>query len=437
MLSLATLGFLTVGGFLLLTLFTRLPVIAALILVPLAAVFLGGFVGDLGNFATDGIKTVANVAAMIMFAILYFGLMLDKGLFEPMILRIMALIKDDPIRLCIASATLPMLVALDGDGATTFLISVTALLPIHRRLGLNPLVLPCIVALSAGVMNMLPWGGPTARAMTVLNADVGAVFVPVLPSMAAGLIWVFAVAWWLGRREAVRLGNVRVEVSEPIDPRSTPSSGALFIFNLSLTVLVVLLLFRDLYATLVPLPPMPAPLIFMTAFAIAFPVNCRSGTEQNVLFANHGGTIAQVVGMVLAAGIFTGVLNGTGMTKAMAEMLASTVPQSLGPWLSGLVALASMPLSFVLPPDAYYFGVLPVFAETAASLGQDPLAIGRASILGQMTTGFPLSPLTASTFILLGLTGVSLRDHQRFTLKWAFGTTVVMTLVAWATGALS
>ena len=139
----------------------------------------------------------------------------------------------------------------------------------------------------------------------------------------------------------------------------------------------------------------------------------------------------------MAAGIFTGVLNGSGMTNAMAEMLASSVPQSLGPWLSGLVALASMPLSLVLPPDAYYFGVLPVFAETAATLGQDPVSIGRASIMGQMTTGFPLSPLTASTFILLGLTGVSLRDHQRFTLKWAFGTTVVMTLVGWATGAIN
>lgn len=435
--SLANLGFLTIGAFLLLTLFTRFPVIAALVIVPIAGALIGGFSGDVGSFATDGIKTVANVAAMIMFAILYFGLMLDKGLFEPMIARIMAMIREDPIRLCLASAALPMLVALDGDGATTFLISVTALLPIHRRLGLNPLVLPCIVALSAGVMNMLPWGGPTARAMTVLQADVGSVFVPVLPSMAAGMIWVFAVAWWLGRKEAARLGPVTQHSPETTQVLPTSSSARLFKFNLGITILVVLLLFRDLYASLIPLPPMPAPLIFLTAFAIAFPVNCRSGQEQAELFSNHGSTIAQVVGMVLAAGIFTGVLNGSGMTTAMAGAVAAAVPQSLGPWLSAIVALASMPLSFVLPPDAYYFGVLPVFAETAAALGQDPISIGRASVLGQMTTGFPLSPLTASTFILLGLTGVSLRDHQRFTLKWAFGTTFVMTLVAWITGAIS
>lgn len=435
-LALAEIGFLTIGGFLLLTLFTRLPVIAALVLVPLAGALLGGFASDIGTFAVDGIKTVANVAAMIMFAILYFGLMLDRGLFEPMILRIMSLVRNDPVRLCLASAILPMLVALDGDGATTFLISVTALLPVHRRLGLNPLVLPCIVALSAGVMNMLPWGGPTARAMTALNADAGAIFVPVLPSMAAGLVWVLAVAWWLGRKEAIRLGLQGDRTACAPEPSIFPPASGLYKFNLGLTLLVVLLLFRDLYVSVIPLPQLPAPLIFMLAFAIAFPINCRTVDEQAVLFARHGGAIAQVVGMVLAAGIFTGVLNGSGMTKAMAEALASHVPQSLGPWLSGVVAVASMPLSFVLPPDAYYYGVLPVFAEAAAALGQDPLTIGRASIMGQMTTGFPLSPLTASTFVLLGLTEVTLRDHQRFSLKWAFGTTLVMAAVGLITGSL-
>ena len=54
-----------------------------------------------------------------------------------------------------------------------------------------------------------------------------------------------------------------------------------------------------------------------------------------------------------------------------------------------------------------------------------------------MTTGFPLSPLTASTFILIGLSGVNLGDHQRFIFPWAFGTTLVMTAVAYATGALA
>ena len=202
---LAILGFVTIGVFLALVTLTRTPVIVALVLVPLATAVAGGFSGQVGGFAIDGLRTVAPVAALIMFAVLYFGLMIDVGLFTPLIERLLGFVHGDPVRLCLATAALAMLVALDGDGATTFLISITALLPVHRRLGMTPLVLPAIVALSAGVMNLLPWGGPTARAMSVLRAGVDQVFIPVLPAMGAGIVWVFFVAWRLGRSERRRL----------------------------------------------------------------------------------------------------------------------------------------------------------------------------------------------------------------------------------------
>ncbi|PKB13520.1 CitMHS family citrate-Mg2+:H+ or citrate-Ca2+:H+ symporter [Novosphingobium kunmingense] len=434
--TLALLGFVTIGLFLGLTLVTRLPVISALILVPAATAVAGGFSEQLGTFALDGLKTVTPIAAMIFFAVLYFGLMLDKGLFEPMIGTILRLVRDDPLRLCVATVVLPMLVALDGDGTTTFLISVTALLPVHRRLEINPLILPCLVGLAAGVMNMLPWGGPTARAMAVLKSDISGIFTPVAPAMMAGMTWVVFVAIVMGLRERKRLAGFKAEA---LNNRAELNNGEMswrFWFNLVLTLLVVAALFRDLYSGTVPLPPIPSALVFMLAFAVALPVNCLSVDEQANQLATHAPSVVNVTAMILAAGIFTGVLNGSGMTKAMAEMLAGNVPQSLAPWLGTMVALTSMPLSFVLPPDAYYFGVLPVFANTAVAMGQDPLVIGRGAILGQMTTGFPLSPLTAATFVLVGLSGVSLRAHQRFTFKWALGTTIIMTLVSFALGVI-
>jgi CitMHS family citrate-Mg2+:H+ or citrate-Ca2+:H+ symporter len=447
--DLALLGFLTIGSFLSLILFARVPVVVALILVPFAAALLGGFDTEIAAMSIDGLKTVAPIAAMMMFAVLYFGLMIDVGLFDPLVRGLTGLVRRDPVRLCLVTAALPMLVSLDGDGATTFLISITALLPVHRQMGLDRLVLPTIVGLSAGVMNMLPWGGPTARAMTVLDAGVSDIFVPMLPSMAAGLAWVFFAAWWLGRRERVRLVGAgqggaavsRVAASNVAEEASGAESRPrqakwLFRFNLTLTLLLVLLLFRDLFVSIVPLPPLPAPLLFMLAFAIALPVNRRTLDAQQAQLAAHAPNVVLVLSMILAAGVFTGILGGTGMIAAMAHALAGAVPSAAAPWLGEIVALTSMPLSLVFTPDAYYFGILPVFAETAAALGHDPHAIGRAAILGQMTTGFPLSPLTASTYILIGLSGVTLRDHQRSLFGWAFGTTLVMTIVAVAVGAI-
>ena len=152
---------------------------------------------------------------------------------------------------------------------------------------------------------------------------------------------------------------------------------------------------------------------------------------------SHAGSVVTVSTMIFAAGIFTGVLTGTKMIEAMAAATVSVIPASLAGYLPLLVAVTSMPLSLVFTPDAYYFGVLPVLAQAAASFGIDPVLVGRGAILGQMTTGFPLSPLTASTFILIGLSGVDLGDHQRFIFLWAFGTTLVMTAFAFATGVLS
>lgn len=420
---LALQGFLTIGAFLAIVLGTRIPVAAALILTPIVSVLLFGNGTELGVMALDGVRTVAPVAAMIMFAMLYFGVMIDKGLFQPLVDGLLRFAKNDPVRVCLASAALPMIVALDGDGATTFLISITALLPLHRRLHINPLVLPGIVALAAGVMNLLPWGGPTARAMAALDASAQDIFTPVIPAMLAGVAWVFFAAWcmgWSERRRLARKGLAETSGEDVAMPAAHPR-GALFWFNAALTLVLIACLFAHIA---------PLPLLFMAAFAIAVLVNYPKQQAQQDFIASQAGNVVMVVSMILAAGVFTGVLNGAGMITAMAQSLATAIPDGASNHLSKIVAMASMPLSLVFTPDAFYFGVLPVFAETARVAGEDPVTIGRAAILGQMTTGFPLSPLTASTFILIGMAGVSLRDHQRFIFLWAFGTTLVMTIVA-------
>ncbi len=427
---LALQGFLTIGAFLAIVLGTRIPVAAALILTPIVSVLLFGNGAELGVMALDGVRTVAPVAAMIMFAMLYFGVMIDKGLFRPLVDGLLRFAKNDPVRVCLASAALPMIVALDGDGATTFLISITALLPLHQRLRINPLVLPGIVALAAGVMNLLPWGGPTARAMAALDVGAQHIFTPMIPAMLAGVAWVFFAAWWMGwseRRRLAREGHAETATADMAAAAARPRGGPLFWFNAVLTLALIGCLFAHIA---------PLPLLFMTAFAIAVMVNYPKLQAQQDFIASQAGNVVMVVSMILAAGVFTGVLNGAGMITAMAQSLAAAIPEGASGHLSKIVAIASMPLSLVFTPDAFYFGVLPVFAETARVAGEDPLTIGRAAILGQMTTGFPLSPLTASTFILIGMAGVSLRDHQRFIFLWAFGTTLVMTIVGTLTSAI-
>ena len=103
---LAALGFATIAIFLYAIMTRRLSVLVALILIPAVAGLLAGAGPGLGKMMLDGIARVAPVGVMIVFAVLYFGLMLDVGLFEPMIRRLVRLVKGDPVRVTLATAAL-------------------------------------------------------------------------------------------------------------------------------------------------------------------------------------------------------------------------------------------------------------------------------------------------------------------------------------------
>jgi len=427
---LALLGFLTIIVFLALILSKKVSVIVSLIIVPIIFALIGGFASNIGKYMLDGITGVAPTGIMLGFAILYFGVMNNAGLFNPVISRILKLVKGDPLKIVIGTAVIAMIAHLDGSGASTFLITIPALLPLYNKLGMSRLVLAGMVALGAGTMNLLPWGGPTARAASALKLNTNDLFNPVIPAMIAGIIWVLFVAYWIGKKERKRLGIQQLEYnfhSELSEKELQMRRPKLFWFNLILTIVTVVALVKIW---------LPLPIIFMVAFAIAVIVNYPKPDEQMEQIKSQSVGMITVISIIFAAGIFTGILSGSGMINAMATSLVNIIPAKSGGFISIIVAITSMPLSLIFTPDAYYFGVLPVIAQTAHLYGVDPALVGRAAILGQMTTGFPLSPLTASTFLLIGLAGVELGDHQKFIFKWAFGTTIVMTIVAIITRAI-
>ncbi|NEA82740.1 citrate:proton symporter [Actinospica acidiphila] len=449
---LTILGFAMIATFLVLIMTKKMSPIAALVLIPALFCVAAGKGAHLGDYVIDGVTGLAPTAAMLMFAIVYFGVMIDVGLFDPVVRGILRFCKADPMRVVVGTAALAAIVSLDGDGSTTFMITVSAMYPLYKRLGMSLVVMTGVAAMANGVMNTVPWGGPTARAATALKLDAADIFVPMIPALLVGLLGVLGLAYVLGLRERRRLGALRIADEESAETKETVLVGAgagagggrlgkrpvgggageadggdddgdllkgldpnrptlrprLYWFNALLTGALITAMILEL---------LPIPVLFLLGAALALSVNYPRLPDQKARIAAHADNVLNVSGMVFAAAVFTGVLQGTGMIDSMAGRLVDTVPEGLGPHMALVTGVLSLPLTYFMSNDGFYFGVLPVLAEAGAAHGVTPLEMARASLVGQ-----PLhmsSPLVPAVYVLVGMARVEFGDHTRFVVKWA------------------
>ncbi|WP_411375960.1 CitMHS family transporter [Arthrobacter sp. MPF02] len=481
---LVILGFAMIAVFMVLIMTKKLTPVLALIIVPTVfGLFAGAGLG-IGDMVLDSMKSMTSTAALLMFAIIYFGLMIDVGLFDPLVKFILRKLGNDPAKVVLGTALLAAAVSLDGDGSTTFILTTAAMLPIYLRLKMSPVVLTCVAGLANGTMNIVPWGGPTARAATALGIDVNDVFVPMLPSLLGGIAVVLAFAWLLGLQERNRLRATAPEIwgvpdtaegfdggasagsaggsgtgrgttrtsgtgapaggvavlerpetlvddsdtamaDTALDPNRSTLRPKLFWFNLVLTVAVMGMLIADL---------VPLPYVFMVGSAIALLVNFPNVKDQGTQLVAHAPSIVAVVSMVMAASVLTGVLTGTGMVEAMSAWLVQIIPSSMGPLLAVITGVLSIPMTFFMSNDAFYFGVLPVLSETAAHYGISAADMARASITGQP---FHMqSPLVPAILLLVSLAKVDLGDHHKKVLWRSAVVSLVMLGIGMLTGAI-
>ncbi|AKE60418.1 CitMHS family transporter [Citrobacter farmeri] len=429
---LALIGVLTIATLLFFIMSKRMSPLVALIVIPVIGALAAGCGTDTAKYVVEGITKLAPMAAMFVFAIAFFGVVTDAGMFDPIVRGILRFVGTNPVKIIIGTGLLALIAHLDGNGAVTFLITVPTMLPLFNRLGMDKRILLGIVALSAGV-NFLPWTGPMIRASAALNVTTHDLFIPLIPAQLAGLGFMVVMGWYWGKREEKRLGAAHFAAAagdfshhkELTEQEKVLRRPHLFWINIALVIAVIgTMVFTRISPTVA----------FMIALTLALMINYPNVEMQKERINAHAKAALMMASILFAAGAFTGIMGGAGMLKAMSHAAVEFMPAALASHIPFIVGLISMPLSLIFDPDSYYFGIMPVVAHTVDIMGIPAIQVAQASVLGQMTTGFPVSPLTPATFLLVSLASVDLADHQKFSIPVLWAASVIMTFAAALTG---
>ena len=380
--------------------------------------------GLFGNNSKDkltAMKGTAETGVMLLFAILYFSTMLDAGLFDPITNKMIRFAKGDPMKVLMATAIVAAAVSLNGDGTTTTLICCSAFVPIYKKLDMKLMNLGVLVILQNTIMNLLPWGGPTARAMSVLGVEAD-ILAYLAPGMILSVLYViFFVARSMGKKERARLGiqelteeelNELTTISDPeVLEKRRPQN---FVINAILTIVLIGWLVAGSFINSIEVKPV---VLFLVGTALALMINYPDLKAQSKRIGDNAGDAVQVVLLVFAAGVFMGLFQGTGMATALTESIVKIIPKELAGFWSLIIAIISVPGTFFLTNDGFYYGVLIPFAEVGRQYGFTDMQMALASLMGQAF--HLLSPLVAFIYLLLRLTGLDMGEWQKESAKYA------------------
>ncbi|NVJ64162.1 MAG: citrate transporter [Flavobacteriaceae bacterium] len=425
--ELAAGGFVMMAVFLFIVIRKAMSVVTAMIVVPIGFGLLAGAGQTMGGMIITSLIKLAPTACALVFAVYFFALMMDAGLFSPMVEWAVRWSEGDPVKVSLATSLVILVTACAGNGATVSLVAIGAFLPVYEQLKLPPMNLAILLATSSVVINLMPWGGTMLRVASALNVEIMDIFMPLLPTLLVGAAGNMAIAFWLGwqgRKTQVGAGRNN-NVSDIAVPQEHSPSTGIFWSNVGLTIAVVVMAVFEV---------LPLPVTFMVGLALALLLNFRGARQQNAFFAKHAANVINIVLLVFAAAVFTGVLAGTGAIGAMGQAINNALPEAFGPHFGLVVAALSGPLNFIMTNDAFYYGIVPLLAETAQHFGLNAEEIGRASILG--VTMNAISPLVAAVYIVAGLLKLEVTHMQLQVFPFAAFIYVLMVATALLSGAV-
>ena len=400
------------------------PIVVLTVIPAVAALILGHGPVEIADFIKEGVKTTTNNGILFIFSVIYFGVMSDTGMFDVIVNFLVKKAGNNVIAVTIATAIIATIAHLDGTTATTVLITIPALYPVYKAMKIDTKILLCLTGACMGVMNLLPWGGPVARAATVLSMDANDLWHILIPIQIVGLIFNIVVAVLLGML-AIKQGagagkGEKVEQDQKTkDEETALRRPKLLIFNLALTIALIAVLSAGLVTSYVA---------FMIALSLALAVNYPDLKTQDKLVKKHAPAALIISATLFSAGAMVGIFDGTGMLTEMANAIMSIIPGFLGQFIHIIFGILALPLGLCIGTDAYFYGIMPLVMQVGETYGVASLSTALTMVIGK-NLALMVSPLVPATYLAIGLTDVELKDHMKFSIPIYWGISIVMLII--------
>lgn len=406
------------------------PAFCFSVLPVIGAVICGFGFADIMGFIDKGMTTVWKTAILFIFSVCYFSVMNDAGMFEPLVKGLVKKAGNNIVMIMAATSLIAVVAHMDGACASTYLITIPVMLPIFKKMRLNPLILLLLVGLSTGVMNLVPWGGPTIRAATAIGMDATDLWVSMIPMQIFGLIISLAAAVICAKAEQRRLVREGVDIAGLTAKDENENSGSgkdtslrrpkLFWVNLGLTALIIGLLVEG---SITPY------LIFLFGTMIALGLNYPDMKLQSSLLKKYAPSCIDLTVTLMAAGVFLGIFANSGIITSMAQVLINLLPDFMGKYLYLIMGVLGGPLGIIMGPDPYYYAVMPLVIETAAPYGITATQVAHAMLIGENVV-LSVSPCVAANYLAFGISGIELNEHMKFSFKWEWLVSILMLVFA-------
>lgn len=426
------MGFIMLAIIVVLLISNKISIIPVFGIIPVvAAVILGYGLKEIQGFMNEGFASVLNTIILFSFAVMFFSLLNDVGMFDVIVNRVMKYLGNNVLIVLYIACFVTIISHLDGSGATTALVTIPTMLPIFKKMKMRPICVVFVMCLMSGVMNITPWCASMLRITSVTGLDAQELWRYLAPiqvfAIIGGLLLMIPVSLLEKKNGAGMTDEEFAELKATLEqPAKVSVPKPVLIFDMALTAFMIIGLLLGWFGTAIG---------FIVAFGLALIVNYPSVKEQGAKIKQYGGPAINMVMTIIAIGVLVGVMNGTGMIEGMTNSILAVLPESLGKHLCFLVSLLVVPINTIIGSDNIYFALTPIMQSIVGVYGVTDMALA-TSIVVPCALAAGITLIGPSPYLALGLADCTMGEHLKYSFKWIWLLAIFCTIFGVVIGKL-